>query len=264
MCVREASLQDSRRRTVQSHFEHLLPRLESGLRPLDLRCGPGGDSRRLPKVIDPGDLRRVDVQASQAATRSINDEVDQGDRPSTNSSVVRLVTRTSSCLKRASGPPVPTDSLSLSLHGARKRLGLRSWVHSDPDLPVQAHARWPGRGERGRVRSGAILLEGRCSRSGVMATSKLALAGSTVPTPSSITGGLAGDSVVAIPQTGSDWLWTADSFLAVTRWRCPGDGTSFGVRRRRWLTSGGTRRPAIPHLAAALVLSATEAWPLDA
>ena len=58
-------LEALRRYTAEANAKHLLPYLRPGLRVLDFGCGPGAISVGLAKVVDPGEMHGVDMEASQ-------------------------------------------------------------------------------------------------------------------------------------------------------------------------------------------------------
>ncbi|MYH59920.1 MAG: class I SAM-dependent methyltransferase, partial [Boseongicola sp. SB0675_bin_26] len=54
-----------RRRSAANSAAHLLPRLNSGMRLLDVGCGPGTISMGLADVVAPGQFIGVDIEESQ-------------------------------------------------------------------------------------------------------------------------------------------------------------------------------------------------------
>ncbi len=54
-----------RRRSAASNAAHLLPRLSSGMRLLDVGCGPGTISMGLADVVAPGEFIGIDIEESQ-------------------------------------------------------------------------------------------------------------------------------------------------------------------------------------------------------
>ena len=54
-----------RRRNAETSAAHLLAHLTSGLRVLDLGCGPGTISIGLAQAVEPGELHGIDMEASQ-------------------------------------------------------------------------------------------------------------------------------------------------------------------------------------------------------
>ncbi len=61
----DAFLQLLHRRNAETGALHLLPRLKSGLRVLDIGCGPGTISVGLARAVEPGELHGVDIEESQ-------------------------------------------------------------------------------------------------------------------------------------------------------------------------------------------------------
>ena len=55
------------RRDVGSHAAHLIPYLKPGLRVLDFGCGPGTITVDLAKIVGPGEVHGIDMEASQIA-----------------------------------------------------------------------------------------------------------------------------------------------------------------------------------------------------
>ena len=54
-----------RRRSVELNAAYLLPHLSSGMRLLDVGCGPGTISVGLANAVDPGELHGIDIEESQ-------------------------------------------------------------------------------------------------------------------------------------------------------------------------------------------------------
>ncbi len=54
-----------RRRSAELNAGYLLPHLRSGMRLLDIGCGPGTISVGLAEAIDPGELHGIDIEESQ-------------------------------------------------------------------------------------------------------------------------------------------------------------------------------------------------------
>lgn len=61
----EEFLQLLQRRNVENNAQHLLPHLKSGLRVLDVGCGPGTISLGLARAVEPGEVQGIDMEESQ-------------------------------------------------------------------------------------------------------------------------------------------------------------------------------------------------------